>query len=867
MKPFTFTDNLEMRWKLSKSMPHGSIGLDFAEVQAVEDDPESQWQWWDVTLHFINSSEGTDEQIARLLRKIMVRHIDIRPVDGSAMDASHFNFEIIREEKRTRRAQSTLKIHMSLHRERPRNHRVFQVFIIGLGFVYPLLNTTQFTLAAQVSMVDHRVAPENKVNEIRPLDIDYRARDYDRMRDLMLNQLSTTVPKWDRSVPADLGTVLVETLAYSADRLSYFQDAVGTESYLDTARQRMSVRRHARLLDYKVGEGCNSRTWIFVDADDDILLPKGQVLLTRLEGYHNVAVPTRTATLERAVSGRAQIFETLHETPLYTSHNAIRIFCYQSSTYSLKKGTTQMILHGHQRLLQKGSLLMLEQVAHPDSQFTNPDRRLRHVVRLTDVELMVPPEQEDLEQPIALEDGAQPTHPKGITPPKLTVVTWGHEDALPFDLVVTSGSTVNLALARGNLVLADHGYTREHQKLPKVPDHRPYRPTLDEFELTWWVPYEHVAVSNLPAVDAVKVDPREAVPYIYLTEFNQAGDALEHEWEARHDLLFSTPYDRHFVVEIENDRQVRLRFGDGINGWRPDPGNRFEARLRTGTGLEGNVGSDTIAHMVIQISDESLTSTHEPRQPEELSLPDINNIREVRNPLPASGGQAPESLSRIRLAAPMAWQEPKRCITEEDYARMVEKHPEVSKAVAKRTWTGSWYTMFLYLDRVGGKPVDHNFQEWVLRFMEPYLLLSDQVSILQPHMVALEIVLCVEVEDGYFANQVRGELMEVLGPYVDATGKQGLFHPDRLTFGQTIYLNQVVGRALQVEGVRSVTREIFRRWGEKGTETLKQGKIEIDTLEIPMVSNDPDNPSEGSITIIMGKATASTPHDEQEIEL
>ena len=36
----------------------------------------------------------------------------------------------------------------------------------------------------------------------------------------------------------DLGITLVELLAYVGDHLSYYQDAVATEAYLDTARQR-----------------------------------------------------------------------------------------------------------------------------------------------------------------------------------------------------------------------------------------------------------------------------------------------------------------------------------------------------------------------------------------------------------------------------------------------------------------------------------------------------------------------------------------------------------------------------------------------------------------------------------------------------
>ena len=70
------------------------------------------------------------------------------------------------------------------------------------------------------------------------------------------------MPDWrERHVP-DIGIMLVELLAYVGDQLSYYQDAVATEAYLDTARQRISVRRHARLVDYAMHEGCNARAWV-----------------------------------------------------------------------------------------------------------------------------------------------------------------------------------------------------------------------------------------------------------------------------------------------------------------------------------------------------------------------------------------------------------------------------------------------------------------------------------------------------------------------------------------------------------------------------------------------------------------------------
>ena len=52
------------------------------------------------------------------------------------------------------------------------------------------------------------------------------------------------------------------SIAYVGDQLSYQQDAVATEAYLHTARSRISLRRHARLVDYRVRDGCNARAWI-----------------------------------------------------------------------------------------------------------------------------------------------------------------------------------------------------------------------------------------------------------------------------------------------------------------------------------------------------------------------------------------------------------------------------------------------------------------------------------------------------------------------------------------------------------------------------------------------------------------------------
>ena len=92
-----------------------------------------------------------------------------------------------------------------------------------------------------------------------PPPINYLAKDYGTFRTVILDRCSQLLPAWERTSEADIGVALAELIAYVGDHLSYQQDAVATEAYLQTARSRISLRRHALLVDYHVHDGCNAR--------------------------------------------------------------------------------------------------------------------------------------------------------------------------------------------------------------------------------------------------------------------------------------------------------------------------------------------------------------------------------------------------------------------------------------------------------------------------------------------------------------------------------------------------------------------------------------------------------------------------------
>ena len=118
--------------------------------------------------------------------------------------------------------------------------------------------------------------------------ISYLAKDYRSFRRLMLDRMAQiTAASGASATPPTSGVALVEMLAYVGDRLSYAQDAVATEAYLGTARRRVSVRRHARLVDYAMHDGANARVWVQVlvaGGDPVPLVRADDRFLTRLPG-------------------------------------------------------------------------------------------------------------------------------------------------------------------------------------------------------------------------------------------------------------------------------------------------------------------------------------------------------------------------------------------------------------------------------------------------------------------------------------------------------------------------------------------------------------------------------------------------------
>jgi hypothetical protein len=190
---------------------------------------------------------------------------------------------------------------------------------------------------------------------------------------------------------------LVELLAYVADYLSYRQDAIATEAYLRTARLRTSVRRHSRLVDYRMNDGCNARVWVHLKVRDDIAgLPLTTEFdglrtrfLTRVSDSGTVTEPIfnlEGRSYELALNASPEVFEPLHAITLYADHNELRFHTWSELECCLPTGAVRATLAGNHPHLQPGDILILQEVKGPKTgQAEDADPSHRHAVRLIDV--------------------------------------------------------------------------------------------------------------------------------------------------------------------------------------------------------------------------------------------------------------------------------------------------------------------------------------------------------------------------------------------------------------------------------------------------------------------------------------------------
>jgi hypothetical protein len=754
-------------------------------------------------------------------------------------------------------------------------------------------------------------------------EINYLARDYGSFRQLLLDRLSLIMPEWrERHVP-DIGITLVEMLAYAGDHLSYYQDAVATEAYLDTARKRISVRRHAQLVDYRMHEGCNARTWLTVKTNQDITIDKAEDVYfitgcEQLADLENKTLSKEQLEKMRILSGDYEVFEPLAEykckpLDLFIAHNEIYFYTWGNSECCLPRGATRATLigrlpdnksskkgeesnvpaHGpgypkdsygshHQNPppqdhddqgndycdddnqpseppnsevptlhLKPGDVLIFEEIlgaktaAGPDA-----DPRRRCAVRLTAVE--------EVEDKLA-----------GTT---AIEVEWAKADALKFELCISSFIGApnpdaprcevqeNISVARGNVILVDHGETVCPEDCGEVQ----IKETIancsckdSEIEYSYSAERFSAVLKQAPLTYAQKFsynkpaslclarrDPREALPSVALwgrpandEDLDTGEEQVElcscnsgkWNWFPKFDLLKSTAGARDFVVEIDDEQYANLRFGDGDCGLMPAAGTAFTARYRTGNGRAGNVAAETLTYMVTRNLISGLQA-------------------EPRNPLAAEGGLDPEPIAEVKLFAPGAFRKRlERAITADDYAELAMRNEKVQKAAARLRWSGSWPEACVDIDPFETEKLSGGLRRKLHGSLYPYRRIGHDLRVNHARYVPLSIGLKICVAPHFERGHIKAALLDVFSDRILPNGRRGVFHPDNLTFGDGVTLSALIAAALTVDGVVNAEVITLERLFEGPNKEIENGILPLGTGEIAQLDNNPNFPERGKL--------------------
>lgn len=653
--------------------------------------------------------------------------------------------------------------------------------------------------------------------------IDYLAKDYDSFRHTLLAWMVNRVPGWQPTSEADLDQVLLSLFSVAADELSDYQDRVMNEAYLATARKRVSLARHARLMDYHIHQGNQANTWLALEVNSVYTLTKGFLVWAG----EDVLDATSVVFITRQ---KQEVHPLLNQISLYTWSGAIPALAAGSTSADLKLSEPGQIPAETVRdLIKNGKIthLLIQEHKNPlTGEIRGRDPTRRELLRL------ISKPTEALKDPVkALQDP--------VTSEWFVRVHWEEKDKLQrnycFTVNCPTGNTTtpveNISLFHGNLVQVYHGslvsmsFQELDESLPLIPEPPLFYTRTKKQEAICQLPFIPLAYLDTP--------PGGEVPPKSTLEIEVEVDGSRDKWDELIDLIHSDDSDERgdrFVVETDELERSLIRFGNGMNGKQLPDGAIVHCTYQVGRGLDGNVGADSLLHF-----DNNL----------------FPQVKSCWNAFDVANGREPEPVTEILRRVPQAYRYRQlRAITLQDYENRAAELPDVSRAFAQYRWTGSWRTVQVAIDPVGTTTLTDEVREKVARHLEAVRLIGEDLEIRSPRFVPLDIKVFLCIHPDYWIEDIRFILEEEFSEGYTSDGRMAFFHPDRWTFGQGLRVSQIIGAVQAIQGVAHAIEVQLKRWNETTPGT--QEVIEVRGNEIIQVKNDRDRLEGGFIKFEIG---------------
>jgi uncharacterized phage protein gp47/JayE len=273
----------------------------------------------------------------------------------------------------------------------------------------------------------------------------------------------------------------------------------------------------------------------------------------------------------------------------------------------------------------------------------------------------------------------------------------------------------------------------------------------------------------------------------------RVNDVLWHEAESILDL---GPKDHGYTTKTDDDNNVTVIFGDGRQGSRlPTGAENVRAVYRNGIGKGGNVRAEQITMLATRPL----------------------GVKEVINPLRASGGADRESRDQARSNAPLAVMALDRLVSVQDYADFARTFAGIGKASATRLTDGRHQLVHLTIAGTDDIPIDVtsdlyiNLCRALLKYGDPY----------QPIRVELRELLLVVISAGVRVDpDYEWEKVE---PAIRAALLDTLSF-ERRALGQDVTLSEVIATIQNVPGVLYVDVDALDAMSETAvTRSLSAG--------------------------------------------
>ncbi|HUZ03386.1 MAG TPA: hypothetical protein VMU89_23830 [Thermomicrobiaceae bacterium] len=646
-----------------------------------------------------------------------------------------------------------------------------------------------------------------------PVVIDYLAKDYSSFRQALLDFLPSRFPEWTEQSEADIGMMLLELLAATADNLSYVQDRVANEAYLGSATQRSSVARHLALIGYQLDQGASAATWLQFQVND----------VVTLAGATRQTPGLRVSNLPARADETVYLFETLGGATLRPEHNAMPLYSWENLQCCLPRDSLSAALVGMFDRLEAGDYVLFDD-GHGQ----------RDVVRLAGPPEVVPAD------PVK----ARPGGP-------ITVIRWSSATPLGHDFCAPD------TVARANLVVATHGETiTETLRQLTAEEQAAVRREVAGRQPWQRVPRQRLRLANAPlayldpATPALVGPPADAAAETVasiLARTPRGISSLEIDidglpWQEATSLLDAGPDDPIFTVDVDEQGRATVVFGNDTFGRRPDETATVEATYRVGGGSAANLAADALV-------------LPRPRPTEQFAW-----LNAVTNPLPATGGRDLESRDHARRFGPATFKQPLVAVTVADYQAAAlslpapGSQPPIQRANADFHWTGSWLTVTLAVDPAGSEGLTDPLRRSLLTYLDGRRLAGYDLDVRRALYVPVDLAVEFCVAPDHRAADVQQGLELALSNRVLTGDARGFFHPDNFSFGDPVYVSRLYQATMAVPGVESaqITR-LARLWAaHPDVETatnLRQGYLGVAVDEIARLDNDRNLPQNGTLAI------------------